>query len=126
MVVFQRITCMEQSCTFINSYCYLVNSYKSYYTCQIHDSTFIGEEPITINTARNLKSNDDVTVVSYTQRSYLDVIPNILFETFPQLTILYANAVGLTNLKPSFFKNAKNLKGLSTALNLITNLSCSF
>ena len=98
---------------------------RKVFTCLINDANVTDEyEIVTFSRIFNGKPIQvDIECIQYTG-DVIEAIPNSIFTDLPSLRILEISYdVGLTSLKPSYFKNAKNLTDLTIKLNSIPELT---
>ena len=95
---------------------------KSFHACQF-DNQVVDNESEIINTDSNQKSNSDVQMVLYHERNTMSVIPNNIFQQFPNLEYLWiGNDQKCSNFKPEYLRGANHLKTLRMSKNLMTKV----
>ena len=95
-------------------------STEDFYTCKISSVNIINED-IEYTIQQNLKANE-VTAVLFMDCN-LNFIPNIIFETFPNVKLVVNNyGQGLKSLKQHHFKGANNLKYFRSFKNGLTKI----
>ena len=102
---------MDYECDFQNYFCH--------FKVLILQNVF---SPFTLGTRKNLKSNSEITGVSFDPSCILTFIPNSIFKIFPNLKSLTVSSTQLSFLDPSFFKNANELEEFQCSGNKITKL----
>ena len=126
----KSFNCLEQECHKFNTITTISNTYdgaeKSYYECTIRGNLHNKNEVVTTNTAKNEKSNDEVTLVWYYSLNFVEFIPNSLFTTFINLEYLYIDVDNTFEImKAEYLKNAKNLRNLKIFKNSVKTLDDS-
>lgn len=95
---------------------------RSYHACQF-DNHVVDNESEIINTDGNQKSNSDVQMVLYHEKNSLSVIPNNIFQKFPNLEYLWiGNDQKCSNFKAEYLKGATRLRTLRMAKNLMIKI----
>ena len=122
--------CLEQTCQLQNKnvhWGYKNNEIsKMFYKCEIKNINITIEEgSISTNSLEHSegKTDNDVNFFSYDKNCTIKIIPNSIFQKFPNLEwFLIEPGCDYENLTPNSFKNAKNLKTIDIAQNNIEEI----
>lgn len=93
----------------------------SYYQAKFTKAIIPINSSVKFDTSANQRANSQVNLVWF-NGGMMKIIPNQIFQAFPNLAYVDIENVGLDEIRPEFFTNATYLKVLVITLNPFTSL----